>query len=84
MCYTLQDMAKIVHARVDRETEALLRRLQRRTGLTESDLLREGLKAIARERLVGESDRIAGVGEFRSGQKDLGSNPRHLAGFGKK
>ena len=82
MCYIGWVMAKSVHARIDRETETLLRRLRRRTGLSESELLREGLKAVARERLVDRETRIAGLGEFASGRKDLGSNKRHLAGFG--
>ena len=77
-------MAKIVHARIDRETEALLQKLRRRTGLSESEVLREGLKAFARERLVDGGTRIVGVAEFASGKKDLGSNKRHLAGFGRK
>lgn len=77
-------MAKIVHARIDRETEALLEKLRRRTGLSESEVLREGLKAFARDRLLDGSTRIAGVAEFSSGKRDLGSNKRHLAGFGRK
>lgn len=77
-------MAKIVHARIDRETEALLEKLRRRTGLSESEVLREGLKAFARDRLLDGRTRIAGVAEFSSGKKDLGSNKRHLAGFGRK
>ncbi len=76
-------MAKTVHARIDRETEALLKRLTRRTGLTESEVLRLGLKAIARDRLLAHDPRIAGLGQFASGRKDLGSNPRHLARFGR-
>jgi len=76
-------MAKTIHARIDRSTEALLVRLRRRTGLSESDLLREGLKAVARERLVDERTPIVGLGRFASGRKDLGSNQHHLRGFGR-
>lgn len=82
VCYN-RGMARSVHARIDRETEALLDRLRRRTGLSESELLREGLKAVARDRLLDHDTRIAGLGQFASGRKDLGSNKRLLAGFGR-
>jgi hypothetical protein len=77
-------MARTVHARIDRETELLLARLRRRTGLSESEILREGLKAVARDRLLDKGTRIVGLGQFASGEKDLGSNQRHLVGFGRK
>lgn len=77
-------MAKMVHARLDDETEALLRRLGRATGLSESEVLRRGLLAL--EAVAGRAGRarIVGQGGFDSGQADLGSNKGHLAGFGRK
>lgn len=76
-------MAHTIHARIDRETQALLIRLRRRTGLSDSALLREGLRAVARERLLGKQPRIAGLGRFASGRRDLGSNRGLLADFGR-
>jgi hypothetical protein len=76
-------MSKVVHARLDDESEALLRRLGRATGLSDSEILRRGLSAL--EAVSGRSGRprIIGLGAFTSGQTDLGSNKGHLAGFGK-
>jgi hypothetical protein len=76
-------MAKIVHARLDDDSEALLRRLGRDMGLSDSELLRRGLSAL--QAVSGRSGRprLIGLARFASGQPDLGSNKRHLAGFGK-
>jgi hypothetical protein len=76
-------VAKIVHARLDEETHQLLRRLRQRTGLTDSDLLRRGLKALAAQSERGRRPRIVGLGKFASGRPDLGSNKAHLKGFGR-
>jgi hypothetical protein len=76
-------MAKIVHARLDDENEALLRRLGRATGLSDSELLRRGLSALGAVSGRLGRPRIIGMAAFASGQPDLGSNKRHLAGFGK-
>ncbi len=77
-------MAKIVHARLDDESEALLRRLGQASGLSDSEVLRRGLMAL--EAVSGRAGRprIIGLAGFSSGQPDLGSNKAHLSGFGKK
>jgi hypothetical protein len=76
-------MAKIVHARLDDENEALLRRLGRATGLSDSELLRRGLCALGAVSGRPGRARVIGLAAFASGRPDLGSNRRHLAGFGK-
>jgi hypothetical protein len=76
-------MAKIVHARLDDESEALLRRLGRATGLSDSELLRRGLSALGAVSGPPGHSRIVGLGAFASGQPDLGSNKGRLVGFGK-
>ena len=76
-------MAKIVHARLDDESEALLRRLGQTTGLSDSELLRRGLSALGAVSGRPGRSRIIGLAAFASGQPDLGSNKGHLAGFGK-
>jgi hypothetical protein len=74
-------MAKMVHARLDEGSERTLARLRRATGLSNSELLRRGLRAFDLMQ-GGGGRRIAGLGAFASGMPDLGSNKRHLAGFG--
>jgi hypothetical protein len=75
-------MAKMVHARLDSETDGLLRRLRRSTGLGDSELIRRGLRVL--DTLSGQDGRprVVGLGAFASGIPDLGSNKRHLDGFG--
>jgi hypothetical protein len=76
-------MPRIVHARLDDGSEALLRRLARATGLSDSELLRRGLSALGAVSGRPGRPRVIGLAAFASGQPDLGSNKRHLAGFGK-
>lgn len=76
-------MAKTVHARLDQQSHALLRRLRLRTGLTESEVLRRGLRLLAAQDPQESRRRIIGLGKFVSGCPDLGSNERHLRGFGR-
>jgi hypothetical protein len=74
-----------VHARVGKEDRALLDRLTRATGRSESDLVRRGLRLVSQElggrRSAGE---LAGksVGMFERGPRDLSTNRTHLNGFG--
>jgi hypothetical protein len=75
-------MAKMVHARLDDGSERILARLRRATGLSDSELLRRGLQAFDLMQGGRSGPRIAGLGAFKSGVPDLGSNKRHLAGFG--
>ena len=74
---------KVVQARLDQDTEALLRSLRQRTGFTDSELVRRGIKALAALPGGGGRRRVIGVGRFASGVRDLGSNKAHLKGFGR-
>ena len=76
-------MSRIIHARLDAETEQLLLELERRLGWTDSQVVREGIKALGGLLARGRSRRIIGLGKFRSGVPDLGSNKDHLQGFGR-
>lgn len=78
-------MNDIVHARLDKQTRDIMRRLQRRHGWTDSQIIRLGISALAdTDLLSGErAKRIVGLGEFASGVDDLGSNDEHLDGFGR-
>lgn len=77
-------MKDIVHARLDKQTRQIMRRLQRRHGWSDSEVVRYGIRALGEMELpTGErSQRIIGLGEFASGIDDLGSNKEHLDGFG--
>jgi len=77
------EMGRIVQSRLDPETLDLLTRLRRRTGLSDSELLRRGLHRLAENGPRARRHRIVGVGKFASKVTDLGSNKRHLRGFGR-
>jgi hypothetical protein len=75
-------MPRVIHARLDAETERMLRRLERCFGWSESQIVREGIKLL--HTLTGRGrKRIVGLGRFSSGIPDLGSNKTHLEEFGR-
>jgi len=76
-------MGRIVQSRLDDETLQLLARLRRRTGLTDSEILRRGVRRLAEEATPSRRRKIVGLGKFASGVADLGSNKAHLKGFGR-
>jgi hypothetical protein len=76
-------MSRIIHARLDARTETLLREIELRLGWSDSQVVREGIKALHAVLGPGRSRRIVGLGRFRSGIRDLGSNKDHLKGFGR-
>ncbi len=75
-------MAKIVHARLDNESEELLATLERALGLNQSEVIREALRSLAARSSGKRGRRIIGLGRFRSGVGDLATNKKHLVGFG--
>jgi Arc/MetJ-type ribon-helix-helix transcriptional regulator len=83
MCYS--SGMKAVHARLGEEDRAVLERLKRSTGRTESEIVRRGLRLVAEEEgrrrsaldLAGRS-----VGRFKNGPRGLSTNKKHLTGFG--
>ena len=84
MCYICA-VKPYVHARVGKADRALLDALKRATGRTESELVRRGLRLVAKELGGRPSARdLAGpsVGKFMRGPRDLSMNSRHLEGFG--
>lgn len=83
LCYNLH-MSTIVQARLDKDSQAALKQLTRRLGWTPSQVVREGLRLMTA--CYGQTSgkkKIIGLGEFSSGIPDLGSNKRHLEGFGR-
>jgi hypothetical protein len=76
-------MGRIVQARLDDETLRLLRQVRRHTGLTDSEILRRGVRRLAREVGGASRSRIVGIGKFASKVSDLATNRSHLRGFGR-
>jgi len=76
-------MSRVIHARLDAEAENVRQELTRRLGWSDSKLVREGIKALAGRFTARGRRSIIGQGEFESGVTDLGSNKKHLKGFGR-
>jgi len=55
----------------------------RRTGWSPSRVVREGVNVLAACYSLPKAERVIGVGRFASGISDLGSNKKHLKGFGR-
>lgn len=76
---------KYIHARLDADARAGLDELKRRTGQSESELVRRGLQLVANEeRSRATALSLAGrsAGRFKGGPADLSRNRTHLDGFG--
>lgn len=78
-------MSNIIHARLDDNTRKILRRLKRRYGWSDSEVVRQGIRALNETELTPQDrcDQIVGLARFRSGKSDLGSNKKHLRHFGR-
>lgn len=77
-------MKATVQARLDEESQAALDRLVQRLGWSPSEVVRESLRLmVLHHEGAPKKRKIAGIGEFDSGVPDLGSNRKHLEGFGK-
>ena len=76
-------MKATIQARLDPQSQKELVRLARRLGWSPSRIVREGLRLLGA--CYGREGRrkIIGLGKFSSGIRDLGSDKRHLEGFGR-
>ena len=73
------------HASLGEGDRAVLKRLKRSTGRTESEILRRGLQLVAAEEGQRRSALALAepsVGRFKKGPKDLSTSRKHLEGFG--
>jgi hypothetical protein len=75
-------MSRIIHARLDADTESMLRQLGRAFGWSDSQVVREGIRVLSGLSARGRR-RVVGLGRFCSGLPDLGSRKAHLKGFGR-
>jgi hypothetical protein len=76
-------MAANVQARLDRETQKALEALVRRLDWSPSRVVRESLRLMAACYGTASPTKVIGVGRFASGIADLGTDKRHLKGFGR-
>ena len=79
-------MKRYIHARLTPEDAEVLQELKRRTGQSESQILRRGLRLI-RETLSESRSALhqagASAGKFTRGPHDLSTNKKYLDGFGR-
>jgi hypothetical protein len=75
-------MKTAIQARLDADTSKKLAELERMTGWSTSRLVRQGLQLLSATRRRKKSG-VIGLGAFSSKTGDLGSNKKHLKGFGK-
>jgi hypothetical protein len=87
-CKTFKEMSynmamRLVQARLDEESANRLRTLSQRYGWTPSQVVREAIRVLALRHDNERPGGITGIGQFKSGVTDLGSNKKHLKHFGK-
>lgn len=75
-------MVSNVQARLGADEQRTLDDLVHALGWTPSKVVRESLRLMAAAHPAIRNPRIAGLGQFSSGRPDLGSNKKHLKGFG--
>jgi hypothetical protein len=77
-------MRTVIQARLDDRSRKRLAVLVRELGWTPSRVVREGLRVLEASYLRRKRRGVIGMGKFRSGVPDLGSNKKHLRGFGRE
>src|SRR5256885_268570 len=82
-CSTLKVMRLAIQARLDERSRKRLAVLVRELGWTPSQVVREGLRVLEASYLRRKRRGVIGLGKFRSGVADLGSNKKHLRDFGR-
>jgi hypothetical protein len=76
-------MRFVIQARLDDRSRNRLAVLVRELGWTPSRVVREGLRVLEASHLQRKKLGIIGLGKFKSGVPDLGSNKKHLRNFGR-
>jgi hypothetical protein len=72
-----------IQARLDDRSRKRLADLVRELGWTPSRVVREGLRILEASHLRRKKRGVIGLGKFKSGVPDLGSNKKHLRNFGR-
>jgi len=76
-------MRTAIQARLDDSSRKRLTLLVRELGWSPSRVVREGLRVLEASYLRKKKRGVIGLGKFSSGLHDLGSDKKHLHGFGK-
>lgn len=76
-------MRSVIQARLDNPSRKRLAVLVRELGWSPSQVVREGLRILEASYLRQKKRGVIGLGKFRSRAPDLGSNKKHLRGFGR-
>jgi len=76
-------MRAAIQARLDEPSRKRLSALMRELGWSPSQVVREGLRILEASYLRRKKRGIIGLGKFRSGVSDLGSNKKHLKDLGR-
>ena len=77
-------MKTSVQARLDEESAVALETLERRLGLSSSEIVRTSLRLMLQQQAPVKPRKIIGQGEFDSGVTDLATNKKYMEGFGEK
>jgi hypothetical protein len=72
-----------IQARLDDRSRKRLAVLVQELGWTPSQVVREGLRILEASHMRRKKLGVVGLGKFRSGVSDLGSNKKHLRNFGR-
>ena len=77
-------MRKTLTSRIDDKTAEKLKKLAKNLNVSESEIVRRSIELMSAVTPVYDSPKcLVGLGMFESGITDLGSNKKHLEGFGK-
>lgn len=76
-------MSVTIRIPLDEDSRKRLYRLVRTLELRPSQVLCEALRTLESTRLRKRKGGLIGIGQFSSDQTDLGSNKKHMRGFGK-
>jgi hypothetical protein len=76
-------MGSTVQARLDDKTQAALESLAKRLGVSQSEVVREGIRLLNETHKPSPRKKLIGVGMFSSGLGDLSTNPKYMEGFGR-
>lgn len=76
-------MRTAIQARLDDRSRKRLDALVRELGWSPSQVVREGLRVLEASYLRRKKRGIIGLGKFKSGVSDLGSDKKHLRDFGR-
>ena len=77
-------MGTTVQVRLDKESEAALKRLVRAKGCTPSQAVRESILKDDEQLRAKPRPKLIGIGCVSLGPGDLSTNKKHMEGFGKK